>query len=421
MESKKRKNVMKRKLRYFIIICIVIVLAAGLFILKKAVDYKNNFFAYAIDLKNKNWTYAPKGLDYGMTVEEVIKAEEIVNYTWEKQNEILCTEQNVTKNFGKNETLKFVKRYFFDSKGGLASVRYELVTDYSYYEELRQQLYEQAQAYMPETNRKTEIEDIIDIGERNERFVAEKLEDARESDNEDYRKIKIPVTRVVWEDTVYTSEESDTIQKYADSDAVLGIDIRYDGEVTVSLAVSRFENRLSVAEVQQIRDQYPMHCIDDELEAVSDMLISISQLYPVDWDILNTETVVYVEVTDDYATEFTKRYGERYMYPVRVLTDTEGKYTEGEDRVFVKYAVWENYGPEAYGGSVKLIFPDSGYHSNDIDLTYSSRSLFYVTEEGYVISGIDESDYSGAFERCTVSESSLCGLTAEDLLRKLKK
>lgn len=39
---------------------------------------KRNLFAYAIDLENENWTYAPKELDYGMTAEEVIKAERLL-------------------------------------------------------------------------------------------------------------------------------------------------------------------------------------------------------------------------------------------------------------------------------------------------------------------------------------------------------
>ena len=48
-------------------------------------------------------------------------------------------------------------------------------------------------------------------------------------------------------------------------------------------------------------------------------------------------------------------------------------------------------------------------------------SAFYVTLGGHVLPGFDENEYSEPFKRHVISESSLCGLTVEDLLRKLKK
>ena len=116
---------------------------------------ENNLFAYAIDLENENWTYAPKGLDYGMTVEEVIKAEQIANYTWEAED------------------------------------------------------------------------DIINTGESSGRVVEDKIKDGKDSEGETFRKFKVPNHK-----------------------GSLGIDISYGGEVTVSLAVSRYGNRITVEKVQ---------------------------------------------------------------------------------------------------------------------------------------------------------------------------
>lgn len=52
---------------------------------------------------------------------------------------------------------------------------------------------------------------------------------------------------------------------------------------------------------------------------------------------------------------------------------------------------------------------------------FSKFKYFYVTLDGHVLPGFDENEYSEPFKCHVISESSLYGLTAEDLLRKLKK
>lgn len=391
---------------------------------------KDNLFAYAVDLENENWTYAPNGLDYGMTADEVIKADRLKDYVWEVESEILRVESSFSDLNGELKEFTFVKRYFFDSHGELASVRYELKTGYENYEVLQKLLYNQASSYMPETNRKTSNEDIINTGESSGRLVKDKMKDGKQSDDEAFLNIKVPITRVVWDDTVYISKEEDEISQYAHSELILGIDISYGGEVTVSLVVSRYKDRMNVADVQEIQEQYPIHTYEEELESVSDNpLIHLVLLYPVDWVALNNKTVVYVQIDEDMDVTtrknvLTKEQEEHYLYPAIILADTEGILEVGETRYFDRKYKWNEEKPWYYSdGKIQMIFPVEDYYINHEEdrLNYSERSAFYVTMDGYVVPGFDENEYSEPFERCVISETSLLGLTVEDLLRKFKK
>lgn len=89
---------------------------------------------------------APNGLDYGMTTDEVIKADRLKKYTWEVENEVLRSEKTIKNHFAEVKELDYVKRYFFDSDGELASVRYELRMGTEYEEMIRQLLFDQATA-----------------------------------------------------------------------------------------------------------------------------------------------------------------------------------------------------------------------------------------------------------------------------------
>ena len=337
---------------------------------------KSNFFAYTIDLENENWTYAPQGLDYGMTAEEVIKAERIKAYTWEEDGVILRTEQTVKKPFGEIKELEFVKRYFFDSEGGLASVRYELIMDDDYEKAIRQMLYEQAIAYMPEPNRRTELEDIAVVGEWLSECI--KVEQENLKDEGTYDENILPVTRVIWEDTVYSSEDGEAVVTHANSDVVLGIDVQLNLKLKLSLIVSRYEDRLTEEEIQALRVTYP---ISNEIHPLASVVI-------MPFEVMNhTENGDFtcVEVSDDYTTYYQTSSSKYYEYPVNVISDSKGNRYEGLKGDLYSSMNMQPYDPQVYIG-MNLLMPggvDLENTENRWRIDWSG--MFYVTDSGHVL------------------------------------
>ena len=118
-----------------------------------------------------------------------------------------------------------------------------------------------------------------------------------------------------------------------------------------------------------------------------------------------------------------------YAFVKRYFFDSQGELASVRYELTTDYSDYEDYRLDAEktwyysGGKIQMIFPVEKYyieHKED-QLNYSERSAFYVTLGGHVLPGFDENEYSEPFKRHVISESSLCGLTVEDLLRKLKK
>lgn len=390
----------KKTLMGIAVLCVLIVLSmVAIFLFQKNKRDRSNLFEYVIDLKNENWTYAPRGLDYGMTAEEVIKAEQLKNYIWEEENEILRTEQTVKKLFGEIKEFEFVKRYFFDSEGGLASVRYELTLASEYEETIRQLLYDQAVAYMPENSRKTNLEDLLDF---------ESLLLAM------WNKV------VVWEDTEYQEDTSEVLA-YANSDVVLRVSrpewyeneekeieqLIEERDVLVTLIVSRYEERLTQEQISEQREQYPICGVE------FNPTICVSPFGLEQW-LWQAETFVYGEVVGN---EFSS---ESSQYEMSVIEDTEGMlpvdnmistdYRQG----MVDYELYPTDGMELVAMAAIATYKEEDEWYFDMHMPY------YVTEDGYVLSTFDENEKLGGLGY-RVAESALSGLKLEDLLRKLKK
>ena len=365
---------------------------------------KSNLFAYAVDLENENWAYAPKGLDYGMTVEEVIKAERLKNYIWEVENEILRIEKTVKNRFSEVKELDYVKRYFFDSDGELASVRYELTFESDAEDYVRQLLYDQSLEYMPEESRKTDLEDLLGF---------EELLDFEYDILGPWNKV------VVWEDTVYESTAEDSkVLMHANSDVVLRVSRpEYESgsdktleeqiaekDIIVSLTIGRYEDRLSQAQIEALREDYPIINVDiwPSMAAIT-MEFCMWQAETFAYGIFMGEEVVF----DD------KGSYEHNAHKVEVIGDTEKKLSKKEEIVSTydrRMMIFDKMPGE---GKLEIVVPAYRYEG---EWVFSTFGLFYVTEDGYVIANYDEDNWFGR-----VAESALSGLKLEDFLRKVKK
>lgn len=110
-----------------------------------------NFFEYAVTLENKDWTYAPAQLEFGMTMEEVLQAEGLDETAiLEDDSEVVFVRKTlgkVSENIGQVE---FLKRFIVAESYGLVGTEYQLLVAESDFEEVCGMLYEQAVSYMPE-------------------------------------------------------------------------------------------------------------------------------------------------------------------------------------------------------------------------------------------------------------------------------
>lgn len=388
------KNQKWKKLMITIIVVLSIVTLGVVLFIKDFIRYdKDNLFAYAIDLENENWAYAPKGLDYGMTADEVIKAERLKSYTWEVDNEILRIEKTVKDHYSEVKELDYVKRYFFDSDGELASVRHELRMGTEYEEVIRQLLFDQATIYMPEINRKTDLEGLLDP----EMFP-----------------LYGPWNKVmVWEDTVYTDDFS-KVQTHANSDVVLRIgrpDVTvghnaeewFQEDIVISLTVSRYEDRLPQEEIELLREDYPFFRIETNADFVA---------ITMEFCMWQAETFVYGSAIGEEISYDDKGRYKYNKYTLVAIDDTEN-IVSVDEVISSKYNRKTMTYELAYDG-LKMIVPT--FKDYEDEWGFTLFGLFYVTEDGHVIAGYDEHKMSGR-----VSESALSGLTLEDFMRKVKK
>ncbi len=402
-----------------IILVLIVIFTAGIVVIVGSREEKKNIFAYAIDLENENWAYAPKGLDYGMTAEEVIKAEEIVKYTWEKPSEILRTEKTIKEPFGQIKEYEFVKRYLFDEQGLLDSVQCEVVMDYSYGEIIRSLLYKQALEYMPESNQKTEVEDIVEVpNELIEAYNITMRTLRMQGGGDPHLSIsmesKMPVTKVVWEDTVYSEEDEMLVLTHANSDAVFKISLQYSGKLTISLSVGKYENRLKETEIQSLREIYPIYNIGEvgnhgtghPLEALKE-----------------NATLVVAKIIGE-SLMYKEGWGSGngvYPYQIEIVTDSEGLFEKGE--MIYLYCTkddWDYKLEFDQGTQLAFIITENDLKRDPKRWEVSWKEMYYVTEDNHVLSMFNENEYYYYYERYKISESSVSGLTLDDLERKLR-
>jgi hypothetical protein len=287
-------------------------------------------------------------------------------------------------------------------------VVWQVYVNEEYDELIRQMLYEQALAYLPETNRKTEMEDIAVLGE----WMGEVLQEYGEEEDRCYENW-LPVTRVVWEDTVYSEADETVPITHANSDVIFSIDVQINSQIKLSLCVSRYENRLTEAEIQKLREAYP---ISNEIHPMAGVVM-------MPFEVRNREVegnFTCVGVTDDYTTYYEKSSDKFYEYPVKVILDSNGNQCHGVQGYLYSSMNMKPYDPQVHKG-MKVLMPgctnlESAEHRWRIDW----NGMFYVTDSGHVLTVFDENIYSYFFERYAMSESTLCGLTLEDFFRKVK-
>lgn len=195
--------------------------------------------------------------------------------------------------------------------------------------------------------------------------------------------------------------------------------------VTFMTNNSRKEDCLDETQIAELREKYPICGL--EVPPTLEMIqLPLSQVKDI------VETFVYGEVEGNYVTyskklstgntmldEQRKENGisdeySFYEYTVSVIDDTEGIMENGEKITISSNLIFIDYNPKLSDG-MKVVVPIVRDEDVIGRTHYIMDGMYYVTEEGYVISVFDEnSTYSK-------SKDVLNGVKVDVLLKKLKK
>ena len=101
-----------------------------------------------------------------------------------------------------------------------------------------------------------------------------------------------------------------------------------------------------------------------------------------------------------------------YSYTISVIEDTEGIYKAGDKIRIESNTAFIDFNPHLSDG-MKIVIPVAGDSGPDGVTGFSAEGMYYVTEDGYVLSVIDEARM--------MMEEPWTGIKLEKLLRKVKK
>lgn len=154
---KKRES---KKYYYYIVLCAVTMVIALILAKPFAQEEYTNFFEYAVDLEAEGYTYAPARLKYGMTMDEVLRAEGLSESAiLDGDGSIAYTEEVLTDVTENIREMIFAKRFTVRGEYGLTRATYTLVVDgiaSEGFKELCSMVKAQAAEYMPE-NKEEEL------------------------------------------------------------------------------------------------------------------------------------------------------------------------------------------------------------------------------------------------------------------------
>lgn len=166
-------------------------------------------------------------------------------------------------------------------------------------------------------------------------------------------------------------------------------------------------DRLSPEEIEALRADYPI-CREGP------DLVTVRMDVPIEEYIERADTFVYGEVTGEveyYTKDVVLRSETFYRYTLTVLDDSEGIYEKGTRITIFGNARLETMHPKFQDG-MRIIAAVSA-KEEDENIASFGWNVFYVTEDGYVLSAFDEA--------ASGTELFLSGMRTEDVLQAVKK
>lgn len=188
-----------------------------------------------------------------------------------------------------------------------------------------------------------------------------------------------------------------------------------------------FHARLSETEILALREKYPIY----EYWKSEALIGSFRRVF-VEEKVRggSIQDFVYVEATGEAETYYKHRtinnkitknkeetntnwWDEYFSYTVMVIKDTEGLFEEGEEIKLFSHIGDDIVLPDLEEG-MQVVVPVCKWHNLDADFYgWTSVGLYYVTDDGYVISAYDEES--------SAENIHFSGIKVNKLMRKLEQ
>lgn len=181
-------------------------------------------------------------------------------------------------------------------------------------------------------------------------------------------------------------------------------------------------NRLSEKQISNLREQYPICGINTPIFATMSEILLEDAIDTFDsfvyGEVIGESTTYYKTISTGYPEVDAKMQSkgmsnvyEFYEYTLRVIKDTEEKYTEGETITIASNVMFKDFNPKLSDG-MKVVVPVTRNTDKPSRNDYIVVGMYYVTDEGYVISAFDES-------KASKTRTTYSGIKVDNLLNEL--
>lgn len=167
---------------------------------------------------------------------------------------------------------------------------------------------------------------------------------------------------------------------------------------------TRSDERLSEKQISALREQYPVY---GDINKVNPLIEMVSVKTTLEEISKRADIFVYGEVTEEVPVQSIYSYAKFYGYKVRVFEDVKNKIAPGEEITIIANTEFKDYNPSLSKG-MKVVVPVS----ENKERYYFDVCVYYVTEDGFVLSAFDEKEYL---------DKEYSGIKVEKLLKILKK
>lgn len=155
------------------------------------------------------------------------------------------------------------------------------------------------------------------------------------------------------------------------------------------------EERLTSQQIENLRERYPVYGDINKLNPLIEIAVVKTTLKEL---AERADTFVYGAVLEEVPVYSVYSYAKFYGYKIKVYEDTEGKFSAGEEITVIANTEFKEYNPSLAEG-MKIVIPVAESKSQQGKYNFD-LCVYYVTEDGFVISAFDEKqildkEYSG--------------------------
>ena len=165
------------------------------------------------------------------------------------------------------------------------------------------------------------------------------------------------------------------------------------------------EERLTSTQIENLREQYPIYGDINKITPLIEVAQAETSLEEIS---KRADTFVYGEVIEEVPVYSIYSYAKFYGYRLKVYMDTENIFSTGEEITIVANTDFKDYNPSLSNG-MKVVVPVKEFKSQQGKYNFDV-CMYYVTEEGFVLSAFDEKE---------ILDKEYSGIKVEKLLEEI--